>query len=122
MVLNYYGFFTRLFLICIFCISFQSALGQVIISEICTNNGNTLEDENHDEPDWIELYNSGTAPVNLDHYFLTDSNNEPWYFPAITMQPLEYLVIFASGKNRITPNLHTSFELSKSGETLKLFN
>jgi len=122
MVLKYYGVFIRLLLICIFSISFQCIDAQVFISEVGTNNGSTIEDENEDEPDWIELYNSGTSPVNLDHYFFTDSNNEPWLFPPVNIQPLEYLIIFASGKNRYTPVLHTSFELSKNGETLKLFN
>src|SRR6187402_2686191 len=118
MRLQCHGFFIKLLLICIFCISVQLANAQVFINEVGTNNGNTIEDENQNEPDWIELFNSGAAPINLDHYFFTDSNNDPWYFPAITMQPLEYLIIFASGENRQTPNLHTSFELSKQGEKL----
>lgn len=83
-----------------------------------------LTDEDGDNEDWIEIYNPGPNAADLSNFYLTDnptSLNE-WAFPAITMQPDSYLIVFASGKNRaaIGSQLHTNFKLSSSGEYLAL--
>ena len=83
-----------------------------------------LTDEDGDNEDWIEIYNPGPNAADLSNIYLTDnptSLNE-WAFPAITMQPDSYLIVFASGKNRtaIGSQLHTNFKLSSSGEYLAL--
>lgn len=72
------------------------------INEIVNGNLNSLQDEDGDNPDWFEIYNAGNSPVNLQHYGLSDDPDEPlrWTFPEITIQPNDYLVVFASGKNR----------------------
>ncbi len=98
------------------------AVAQVVINEVCSYNGTVLEDEDGDEPDWIELYNQGPAAVNLFNYALQAGNSEPWILPQFTMLPQEFIIIYASGKTRTLPNLHASFKLSKEGETLTLFN
>ena len=56
---------------------------------------------------------------------LTDSAGtlQKWLFPAgVTLQPGEFLVVFASGKDRAVAGqeLHTNFNLSASGEYLAL--
>jgi hypothetical protein len=68
------------------------------------DNESTLADEDGAFPDWIEIYNPSASPVNLLGYFLTDDKNDPtrWAFPDITA-PGAYLVVFASGKNRVNP-------------------
>src|SRR5688572_2035520 len=81
------------------------APAQVIINEVCTYNGAVLEDEDGDEPDWIELYNSGSLAVDLYHFSLDRGDVEPWYFPQVTLQPEAFLVVFTSGKNRVSPIL-----------------
>ena len=44
-----------------------------------------------------------------------------WVFPEGTMLgPGERLVVFASGKDRLAPNLHTNFRLDSEGEYLAL--
>ncbi|MCF7793224.1 MAG: CotH kinase family protein [Candidatus Cloacimonetes bacterium] len=72
------------------------------INEIVSSNLNSLKDEDNENPDWIELYNSGNSAVNLLHYGLSDDIDEPhrWSFPDISIQPNDYLVVFASGKDR----------------------
>ena len=47
---------------------------------------------------------------------------EKWTFPEVNLPPGEYLVVFASDKNRATAGgeLHTNFRLSGSGEYLAL--
>ncbi|UCH15781.1 MAG: CotH kinase family protein, partial [Bacteroidales bacterium] len=89
-------------------------------------NNQTLQDEDSTYSDWIEVFNGGSLPVNLNGWFLSDDadNYSKWPFPAITIDPYEYIVIFASGKNRISEKdkLHTNFRLSGSGEFLALSN
>ncbi len=97
---------------------------QVIISEFMASNTETIADENDDYSDWIELFNQGSEPVNLLNWSLTDSvnNSNKWRFPAVTIQPRQHLLVWASNKNRATAGspLHTNFQLSASGEYLAL--
>lgn len=85
-----------------------------------------LADEDFGYEDWIELYNKGAAPVSLAGWSLTDQEDEPgkWVFPDGTvMEPGQYLIVFASGKNRtVGAPLHTNFNLSGAGEYLGMFN
>ena len=96
----------------------------VFISEFVASNSNGLRDENGDFSDWIEIFNSGTNTVNLDGWFLTDTegNLTRWRFPATNLPPSGFLVVFASGKDRAVPGapLHTDFNLSAGGEYLAL--
>lgn len=96
----------------------------IAINEVMASNATTIADEDGDFEDWIELYNYGTEPVNLAGYGLSDSYNNPfkWVLPEIIIQPGEFLMIWASGKNRSTPGspLHTNYSISASGEELLL--
>lgn len=50
-----------------------------------------------DDPDWIELANSGSEAVDLSGYGLSDSKDEPFRFKFpenTTIQPGEYLVVY----------------------------
>lgn len=101
-----------------------AALGQVIISEFMASNGKTLADEDGDFPDWIELQNTGSSPVDLNGWFLTDKASKPtkWRLPAVTLPGHGWLLVFASGKDRAVPGLplHANFSLSAEGEYLAL--
>ncbi|HPC96962.1 MAG TPA: CotH kinase family protein [Sedimentisphaerales bacterium] len=96
----------------------------VRISEFMAVNDRGLEDEDRNEEDWIEIHNSEAGDVNLEGWFLTDDpeNLTKWTFPAVTLGAGEYLVVFASGKDRRDPagQLHTNFRLSGDGEYLAL--
>jgi len=103
--------------------------GDVIINEFLASNASTngLRDEDGELQDWIELYNRGGSPVNLNGWSLTDDPSEPdlWLFPSVTLSPGQYMVVFASGKDRRPSdggNLHTNFKLSPGGQYLALFN
>ena len=97
---------------------------RVVISEFMAANKATLRDEDGDYSDWIELYNAGAIAVNLDGWGLTDNAASPfkWRFPGVVLLPNEYLVVFASNKDRtnVTGRLHTNFQLNKDGEYLGL--
>jgi hypothetical protein len=97
------------------------ALAGVVINEILALNTNGIRDQDNDRSDWIELRNTDTAPVNIGGWILADSADE-WQFPGITLAPNQHLLVWASGKNRAVAGeeLHTNFQLSGEGESLKL--
>lgn len=101
-----------------------SAASPVIISEFMAANSSTLADEDGEFSDWIELYNSSAASVNLLDWSLTDNAGSPakWRFPATNVPPGGFITVFASEKNRRTPGapLHTNFKLGAGGEYLAL--
>ncbi|MDP5957276.1 MAG: chitobiase/beta-hexosaminidase C-terminal domain-containing protein, partial [Candidatus Marinimicrobia bacterium] len=87
-------------LIIVFCswIGAQS----VQFNEIMSSNGATIYDEDGDTPDWIELYNSGDNNINLNGHGITDDPSDPfkWVFPNIEISPQDYILLFASEKDR----------------------
>lgn len=74
------------------------------------------------DADWIELYNAGTASVNLDGCFLSDDEQSPgkWMFPKVTLSAGDYLIVYADKKDSTTERLSASFSLKSSGETVVL--
>lgn len=112
-------------LLTVFCMAFGlSAKAQVKINEIVTSNTTVNTDEDGTYQDWVELYNMGAAPVSLSGYGLTDDAALPfkWTFPAVTMAPNSYLLVWCSDKNRtvVGQPLHTNWKISSSGETITL--
>jgi hypothetical protein len=107
----------------IFVFPLISPAQSLALNEIMASNSTTIADEDGDFEDWIELYNYGDEPVNLAGYALSDDYNDPfmWFFPDVTIQPGEFLLVWASGKNR-TNNckspLHTNFSISADGEEI----
>ena len=100
--------------------------GEVVITEFAAGNQTGLKDENGEAHDWIELQNRGTDPVDLLGWSLTDDRSAPakWVFPKRLVPPGEFLVVFASGKDRRNPpgsnRFHTNFKLNVEGEYLAL--
>ncbi len=94
------------------------------ITEFMAANGSVLADEDGEFSDWIEIHNPDNVPIPLAGFHLTDdpANLDKWTFPAVTLNPGAYLVVFASGKNRRDPagRMHTDFQLSTDGEYLAL--
>jgi hypothetical protein len=75
----------------------------VVINEFMSSNGTTVSDEDDDYSDWIELYNAGTEAVNLNGWGISDDPEEPfrWVFPDVVIGPGDYLLVWASGKDRV---------------------
>ena len=88
---------------------------RLLISEIVADNETGLVDSEGDRTDWIEIYNAGDESENLQGWYLTDDadTKTKWSFPAMVINPSEYLIVHASGKNRVdaTGELHTNFQL-----------
>ena len=101
-----------------------TARAQFVITEFMANNVEDIIDEDGNHEDWIEIYNSGLSAASLNGWYLTDSAGQlrKWAFPDKTLQPGQYLVVFASNHDRRNPlaNLHTNFKLDAGGEFLGL--
>jgi hypothetical protein len=100
-----------------------SAADTVLITEFMADSSGSI-DEDGEATDWIELQNTGQAPVNLAGWHLTDDPGEQnkWTFPEVTLAPGAFLVVYASGKDRAQAGmpLHTNFQLDSDGEYLAL--
>ena len=90
------------------------------ISEFMAHNTRTLQDDDGNYSDWIEISNSGSTAVNVSGYRLTDTANDlkKWTLPSTNISAGGTLVVFASGKDRRVPGrtLHTNFKLDAAGE------
>lgn len=95
------------------------------INELVASNGSSLLDEDGSAGDWIEIFNEQAGSANLNGWHLSDDPDDltKWTFPATTIGPNEFLIVFATTKDRRPTdgsNLHTNFQLSGEGETLYL--
>ena len=76
------------------------AHGALVINEVCFDNETTMDETGDTSSDWIELYNSGPASVNVKNYGLGDAN--PYSeakgvrLPDYEIPPGGFLVVFAS--------------------------
>src|ERR1051325_6237684 len=97
---------------------------EVFIPDLMAANNKTRADQDRHFSDWIEIYNAGASVANLEGWHLTDKRTDltQWKFPAVTLAPNNYLLVFASQKNRRQPGaeLHTNFKLGASGGYLAL--
>ncbi len=115
----------KLFLIFLLFIAVYHCTGQIVINEVCYSNKNILFDRDNDTPDWFELYNPGSGPVNLADFKVTDdtSKSDYWRFPEYELGPGNYVVIFASDKDiRNHEEIHTDFKLGNMRESLYLIS
>ncbi|HEY7115819.1 MAG TPA: lamin tail domain-containing protein, partial [Tepidisphaeraceae bacterium] len=95
-----------------------------VISEILAGNKTGLTDSSGVVADWLELANPDSRQsIDLTNWKLKYKSTV-WTIPAITLGPSEYRVIFADSKNLTDPagELHTNFNLSKSGADLSLID
>ena len=96
----------------------------LVITEFMAVNDSTLADQDGDHSDWIEIHNRAAADVSLGGWYLTDNarNLTKWRFPDIDVAANDYLVVFASRKDRAVAGseLHTNFRLDSHGEYLAL--
>lgn len=121
-------------LVVLFCLLGSAAIGAdapgPVINEFMASNASKLPlgagellDADGDSSDWIELHNPTSRAVELGGWYLTDDPDDltQWRFPAGTRLAVNaYLIVFASGKNRTSGQLHTNFKLSADGGYLAL--
>ena len=87
--------------ICCFLLFTQIYSQDIRINELVASNS-IFQDEDGDTPDWIELYNYGSSPVSLINWSISDEedDNNPWVFPGIILNEDEYMLLWASNKDR----------------------
>ncbi|MCD4732247.1 MAG: lamin tail domain-containing protein, partial [Bacteroidales bacterium] len=91
---------------------------QVVINEYsCSNLASTIDNYGQYE-DWFELYNAGTASVDLGGYYLSDNPNDSlkWQFPEGNLiQAGGFMKIWTTGRNEVSGNnYHTNFRLTQT--------
>ena len=97
----------------------------VVINEIMSSNTESITDEDGDFEDWIELYNPGSEAVSISGWSITDDIFVPdkWIFPEFSINPNNYILVFASGKDRVNSiYFHSNFKINSSGEAIFLFD
>jgi len=104
----------------------------VVINEFMAQNTRTVADPaDGDWDDWIELHNTGSQPVDLAGYYLTDNltNSIGAMFRIPGGYPIPaggFLLVWAdneTGQNTATNiDLHASFALARGGEQIGLFD
>ena len=94
-------------------------LGGVYISEFGGSTGSVASD-------WVEIYNSTGSAVNLGGYGISNNPKNPakWVFPDISIEPGEYLLLYATGSSDKAQkkNLKLNFCISSTGEALFFFD
>jgi hypothetical protein len=106
----------------------SAAAGTIFINEILASNNTDSVDPQGQLDDWIELYNPGSAAVDVAGMYLTDDTNEPtrWQFPPgypelTTIAAQGFLLLWADG-DTADAGLHANFKLSADGETVALYD
>ena len=97
----------------------------VIINEVLATNYSNVTDETADYEDWVELYNTTDAPIDLAGWGLSNATKNPfrWVFPTgTTIASKGYLRVWMSKKNRNTnvANLHTNFNVDNGVDSVVL--
>lgn len=105
-------------------LSIAASSQTLVINEVMASNDATIADEDGDYTDWLELYNTSNTTIDLSQYWLTDDKDEKkkWHLPAIQLLPGEHLLVFCSGKDKLSGELHTNFKISAAGEKVRIYN
>ena len=93
----------------------------VVINEFMAENESAVINGG-DNPDWLELRNTGSATVDLSGWRLSDDPLDPgrFVFPSGTsLKASGYLVVWCDDDNA-APGLHSGFSLNAKGGTLLL--
>lgn len=100
----------------------SQSFGELVINEFLASNFSVAVDQDGQYDDWIEIYNKGNMPINLENYRLSDKVDDLslFTFPAGTIiNSNEYIVVWAD-KDITQSGYHANFKLSASGETIYL--
>ncbi len=95
------------------------------ISEVMASNRRAYPDAHGNYPDWVEIENTGDAPVNLGGIGLSDRDNRILFiFPDMELAPGEFTIVFCDDTNQAVSGLplHARFKISALGETIYLFD
>lgn len=100
---------------------FQNGFSQIVINEYsCANSSAAgLSDAFGEREDWVELYNTTGAAIDLNGYYLSDKASNPTKFqiPSSIMIPAGgYVMVFGSGRAIVAGGnqIHTNFKWTQT--------
>jgi len=89
---------------------------QVVINEFSCSNVTGPTDAYGEREDWVELYNTTGATIDLTGYWLSDDDTDPmkWQIPSGTIAANGFKMVFCSGRNLVNGNqYHPNFNLKQ---------
>ncbi len=102
----------------------RSEVSGIYINELMASNKKTFVNELGKTPDWIEIYNTTSKPIDLAGLYISDNSNwkDKYMIPygsadLTTVEAGGYLLLYASGDAKDGAN-HLNFKLSSSGDTI----
>jgi gliding motility-associated-like protein len=115
----------HLLLSCIFCLPFF-LFSQVVINEYSCSNVTGPTDAFGQREDWVELYNTTAAAVDLTGWYLSDKagNLTKWQIPSGNINANGFKMVFCSKRDLVSGNeYHPNFNLSQTdGDWIILSN
>ena len=96
-------------------------LPELCISELMSDNTCSLALADGSFPTWIELQNTGSETAELEGYSLS-LGEESWTFPALSIAPGAFSVVYCDGAESTDEQLHSSFVLDREGRKLSLLS
>ena len=108
----------------LFFLGFLSTLpslqAQVLVNEVCASNMSVNADNNGEFEDWVELYNTTGAAVDISGWWLSDNPSTPqkWAVPAgTTIVANGHRIVFCSGNNVSGGGfLHSNFKIAQTDQ------
>ncbi len=92
----------------------------LVINEVCAANYDDHLDNFGDYEDWLEVYNTTGADIDLNGYYFSDDVAEPMKYQvtASVMVPANgYRVVYLSDRNEIAGNsIHASFKVTQANQ------
>jgi hypothetical protein len=94
---------------------------QIRINEVCSSNDGYYFTHNHDDPDWIELYNTSDDTVNLSGWKIYDKDNygKAFILPDTSLAPNGFLIVNCSDRNGFGEELQV---IESSAPAFRLLN
>ncbi|MCL1795668.1 MAG: lamin tail domain-containing protein [Clostridia bacterium] len=93
-------------------------------SEVMSSNKGFYPDENTRFPDWIELQNTSSLPLQIGGLGLSDRQDRVLFaFPEMEVPAGGFVIVFCDGQTVVDgPELHARIKISSRGETVFLFD
>lgn len=126
---NYFLLNRVMMLVLSFFILTNVAHSQLFINEFLASNDVSYPGPQGDFPDYIEIYNAGTADVMLGGYYMSDVLDDPaalyqipsTYPDSVTVAAGGFIVFYAN-KGEASSVLNLNFKLSGDGEAIGLWD
>ena len=95
------------------------------ISEVMSDNNSALPDERGAFGDWVEIWNSTSAPIQMKNVGMSERSDKiQFLFPDMTLDAGARLIVFCDDQNTSVAGetLHAKFKLSSYGCSVFLFD